>query len=323
MSQKNNLTAWGIVALVGLLGLNAYQWFSNNQLKTINNEQTAISENLKKAQAELDQDYQTALEDLEKLKGSNNELNALIDSQKGELEIQKAKISDLIWSKRELGKAQEEIKKLNTRVADTIAELTKMKEENKVLTDKNTLLTSENQTLSKDLSSVTTEKEELAATKATLVTEKEYLSKTNEALSSKVDIASAIKINSMTVQGFEIEKNGKLDKQSKAKNVDLLRFCLDTEANSVTPAGAKKFYVRVVSPVGETVAVEDRGSGVLTNKQDNSQVRYTTSGEVAYDNKATNACIDWTLANPIAKGLYEVEIFNNGFLVGKSTFQLK
>jgi regulator of replication initiation timing len=323
MNQKNNLTAWGIVAIVGLLGLNAYQWFSNNQLKTINTEQTAISENLKKAQAELDQDYQTALEDLEKLKGSNNELNALIDSQKKELELQKAKISDLIWSKRELGKAQEEIKKLNTRITETIAELTKMKDENRVLTDKNTVLTTENESLSKNLSTVQTEKEELAATKATLVTERENLSKSNEALSAKVDIASAIKINSATVQGFEIEKNGKLDKQSKAKNIDLLRFCINTEANAVTPAGAKRFFIRVVNPVGETVAVEDRGSGVLTNKQDNSQVRYTTSGEVAYDNKATNACIDWTLANPLTKGLYEVEIFNNGFLVGKTNFQLK
>lgn len=323
MNQKNNFTAWAVVALLGLLGLNAYQWFSNNQLKSQNQEQTKLTSELTKAQAELDQDYQQSLEDLEKLKGSNNELNALIDSQKKELEVQKAKISDLIWSKRELGKAQEEIKKLNTKVADMVVELTKMKDENKVLVDQNSLLTTQNQTLTTDLNTERTQKEELVATKAALSSEKENLSKTNEALASKVDIASAIKINKITVSGFEIEKNGKLDQKSKAKDIDLLRFCLDTEANQVTPSGNKKFYIRMISPTGETIAVEDKGSGVLTNKQDNSQVRYTTSGDVSYNNQATNACIDWTLGNQIAKGLYDVEVYNNGFLVGKSNVQLK
>jgi myosin heavy subunit len=323
MNNKTNLTAWTIVAVIGLLGLNAYQWFSNNQLKTQNAEQVTLTQNLQKAQAELDQDYQAALDNLEQMRSDNTAANELIDSQKKELEVQKSKISDLIWSKRELGKAQDEMKTLNNRIKDMIAEVTKLKEENVLLTEQNSELSTQNQSLTVDLTREREEKDEVVKARTQLASEKESLSKSNEALSSKVDMASAIKINFLDVKGFEIKKNGKLDQQSRAKNIDLLRFCIKTETNMVTPAGMKRFFIRVISPLGETVAIEDNGSGVLTNRLDNTQIRYSTSGEVEYKNEDTNACIDWTLSQKLTKGLYNVEIYNGGFPVGKGTFQMK
>ena len=103
----------------------------------------------------------------------------------------------------------------------------------------------------------------------------------------------------------------------------MLRVCFLTETNMVTQPGNKKFYIRIINPTGETVAVEDAGSGVLTNKLDNSQVRYTTSGDVNYKNEDTNACIDWTLPEKLVKGDYKIEMYNNGFQVGKGQFKLK
>ena len=103
----------------------------------------------------------------------------------------------------------------------------------------------------------------------------------------------------------------------------MLRVCFLTETNMVTTSGQKKFYIRIINPQGETIAIEDQGSGVLTNKLDNSQVRYTTSGNVTYNNEDTNACIDWTLAEKLVKGDYKIEMYNNGFPVGKGSFLLK
>ena len=103
----------------------------------------------------------------------------------------------------------------------------------------------------------------------------------------------------------------------------MLRVCFLTETNMVTSSGQKKFYIRIINPQGETIAIEDQGSGVLTNKLDNSQVRYTTSGEISYKNEDTNACIDWTLSDKLVKGDYKIEIYNNGFQVGKGVFKLK
>lgn len=321
--SKNNFMAWAIVAIVGLLGLNAYQWFTISQLKTQNSEHQSNLLDLEKAQAELDQDYQDALERLEELRGDNKEANDLIDSQKKELEVQKAKIGDLIWSKRELGKAKEELAKLNVQVNDYVAQLTALKNENLALTDQNVQLTSANQQLSTTLDQEKKEKEEIANARAILASERDNLSKTNASLSSKVDLANAVKINFVEVKGYEVKDDGKLKEKGKAKDIEMVRVCFTTETNLVTPSGSKKFFIRIINPQGETVAQEDNSSGVLTNKMDNTQVRYTTSGDITYNNKDTNACIDWTLATKLVKGNYNIEMYNNGYQVGKGNFTLK
>ncbi len=321
--SKQNLTVWAIIAIIGLLGLNAYQWFTNNQLKTQNSTQQSNMVELEKVQAELDQNYQEALERLEELRGDNKTANDLIDSQKKELELQKTKISSLIWTKRELDKAKEELAKLNATVTEYVAQIEKLKTENDQLANTNTQLTTANQTLNSSLENEKKEKAEIAQAKAVLASEKEQISKTNEVLSSKVDMANAIKINFIEVKGFEVKDDGKLKDKSKAKDIEMLRICFTTETNLVTASGSKKFFVRIVNPSGETVAQEDKGSGVLTNKLDNSQVRYTTSGDIQYDNKDTNACIDWTLAQKMTKGVHNIELYNNGFMVGKGNFTIK
>ncbi|MBK9688021.1 MAG: hypothetical protein IPO65_09740 [Saprospiraceae bacterium] len=320
---RQNFTAWAIVAIIGLLGLNAYQWFMNSQLKTQNTSQQSNLLELEKAQAELDQDYQDALERLEELRGENKEANDLIDAQKKELEIQKGKISEMIWTKRELGKAKDELAKLNAQVTEYVAQITSLKNENAELSTANNQLASSNQELSANLEMTKKEKEEIAQARAVLASDKEKLSKSNEALYSKVDMANAIKINFMEVKGFEVKDNGKLKDKSKAKDIEMLRICFTTETNLVTPSGSKKFFVRIINPQGETVAQEDRGSGVLTNKLNNTQIRYTTSGDIQYDNKDTNGCIDWTPGDKLSKGGYDCELYNNGYMVGKGKFTLK
>jgi len=314
--SKQNFTAIAIGIIIALLALNAYQWYVNSKLSSTNLTQKSEMVELQKVQEELDQDYQTALESLEEMRGDNAQLNALIDSQKSELKTQKDKINNLIWTKKELDKAKAELKNLNTNVAKYLADIQQLKEENKILTNNNQELTMRVEEEIKAKENVITEKNALTA-------EKENLSKSNAALGTKVDMANAIKINFMEVKGFEIKKDGKLKERSKAKDVQMLRICFLTETNMVTASGQKKFFIRIINPQGETIAIEDQGSGVLTNKLDNSQVRYTTSGEINYNNEDTNACIDWTLSEQLVKGDYKIEMYNNGFPVGKGVFKLK
>lgn len=314
--SKQNFTAIGIGLILLLAGLNLYQWYGNSKLSKSNEIKQSEVIELQKLNAELDQDYQAAVESLEELRGDNQELNSLIDAQKAELATQKNKINDLIWSKKELDKAKVEIKNFNSSVTRYLAEINDLKA-------KNQLLTNENVQLSATVDEVKKTNEEILAAKAAVTREKEDLSKSNQALGSKVDMANAIKINFMEVKGYEANKKGKLSETSRAKNVNVLRVCFITETNMVTSSGQKKFYVRIIKPTGETVAVDDSGSGVLTNKLDNTQVRYTTSGDITYNNEDTNACIDWNVTEPLVKGNYQIEMYNNGFQVGKGSFKLK
>jgi len=286
--SKHNFQAIAITIIIGLLGLNGYQWFLNSKLSETSQVQKVEMMEFQKVQEELDQDYQTALESLEEMRGNNEQLNAMIDSQKLELKAQKDKINNLIWTKKELDKARQEIKNLNLNVTKYLADIQQLKEENKILTESNVELTQR-------VESEVKAKEEIIEAKNALVAEKENLAKVNAALDSKVDMANAIKINFLEIKGYEVKKNGKLKERSKAKDVEVLRVCFLTETNMVTSPGRKKFYIRIINPQGETIAVEDSGSGIITNKLDNSQVRFTTSGEIDYKNEDTNACIDLSL----------------------------
>ncbi len=316
MSTRQNFQAIAVTIIIALLGLNGYQWYVNDKLTSNLQVQKSETLELQKIQEELDQDYQAALESLEEMRGSNEQLNAMIDQQREDLRVQKEKINNLIWTKKELDKAKSEIQNLNSNVAKYLADLQKLKEENKILTSQNQELTVQVEEERSAKESVLTEKNELAQ-------EKEALSKTNALLGSKVDMANAVKINFIDVKGYEIKSNGKIKEKSKAKDVQMLRVCFLTETNMVTSAGNKKFYIRIINPQGETIYMEDNGSGVLTNKADNSQVRFTTSGDIDYKNEDTNACMDWAVPLTLGKGDYKVEMFNNGFLVGKNAFKLK
>ncbi len=316
MSTKQNFQAIAVTIIIALLGLNCYQWYVNDKLTSNLTQQKSETLELQKVQEELDQDYQAALESLEEMRGNNEQLNALIDQQKEDLRSQKEKINNLIWTKKELEKAKTEIKNLNSNVTKYLAELQKLKDENKILTGQNQELTAR---VEEEISA----KEAILREKNDLNLEKENLSKTNALLGSKVDMANAVKVNSIDVKGYEIRKNGKLKERNKGKDVQMLRICFATETNMVTPSGMKKFYVRIINPQGETIYLEDNGGGVITNKSDNSQVRYTVAGEINYKNEDTNACMDWSVPLTLGKGDYNIEMYNNGFIVGKSAFHLK
>lgn len=321
--KSNNIATWAIIGFIAMLGLNAYLWYENSQLKSVKAKQELETIELQKIQADLDQAYQESLESLEDMRNDNKELNDLIESQKRELLAQKDKINNLIWTKRELSKAKEEIQVLNNQAAGFVAEIARLKEENGQLSSSNTRLRSENNVLSQQVTAEIEEKNTIAKAKAALEVEHKEISSKNKKLSSKVDMANAIKINFIEVQGYKVTKSGKRKKRRRAKNIKLLETCFTTETNLVTSAGEKTFYVRIIDPLGETVVIDEINSGAITNKLDGSQVRYTTSGIMDYKNEDTNGCISWEVYNPLQKGEYEVIIYNNGYPVGQGKFKLK
>ncbi len=315
-TKSNNVLSYALIGIILLLGLNGYQMYINSQLKQDTaNQKTELIE-LEKIKTELDQDYKAAIEGLDELRGDNEELNQLIDSQKLSLQGQKEKINNLIWSKRELGKARKEMKALKDQAQQYIKELTKLRDDNQFLTSSNTQLKEEKEALNQLYA-------EIAQAREILIVEKEEIIKEKAILSGKVDIAEAIKINYMEVQGYQVKDDGKTKKKNKAKNINMLRTCFLTETNVVAQGGEQEFYIRIIDPVGETITDSNDGVGVLTNKLDSTQVMYTTSGSIDYQNEDTRGCISLSLSEKLTKGIYDVEIYNNGFMVGKGDFKLK
>lgn len=271
----------------------------------------------------LNTQFTDATSQLEQMKGQNAELNAKIDEQIAQLTEQKGKIAEFIRTKGDLKAARNQIQDLIKQKDGYVMEVAKLKEEVARLTTTNTELNQQNTNLNQDLTQTRTKLEEESTAKAALISEKTVLETDNKQLTKKVDIASAIKVNTIEVKPVMVKSSGKEKNKSRASKVDKINICFNTEANDVVGAGEEIFYLRVIDPTGAPLAIETLGSGVATNKKTENEFRYTTTAKANYANAPTNVCGQWLPGVDFMKGKYQVEVYNKGFLVGTSEFKLK
>lgn len=317
--NKPNQNFIAIAAVIGVILLGIIGYFAYQNSKANQQLETTMSEldETQKLKAELETQYNQALSDLESQKTTNQELNAVIDQQKADLEQQKNKIAGLLKNKGSLDKARVEIDNLKSQASQYLAQIDKLKAENDALAGENANLSTEKEQLAANLQSKTVENEELSTTKAQLVSEKEKLSE-------KVNVASVIKMKSVTAVGQKVKGSGKVKEENSAKSIDQIKVCFTTVENEVVKAGSEKFYVRIVNPLGETLAIEDMGSGMLTNKKTGEEVRFTKMEEIDYSNNEAQSCVVWAPTNAsFTKGEYQIEVYNKGFQVGTTKLTLK
>ncbi|MCB0554455.1 MAG: hypothetical protein KDD02_12965 [Phaeodactylibacter sp.] len=278
------------------------------------------SEQLK---AELEKQYYEALSELEELRGSNEELNALIEQQKSELKDSKDRIDALLRDSRNLGKAREQIKGLTAQVEQYLAEINQLRQENEELTVRTVQLTEENASLATNLDSTRMANQELFSAKSALASERDAIDAERSRLAKKVNIASVIKVNNLEVDGLKLKGTGKAVTRRSAKNVEQLQVCFTTSANQVAEAGSEVFLVRIINPLGETMAIENLGSGVFTNGANGEQIRFTVAEETDYKQNEQKLCSVWAPNQPFQEGNYTVEVYNKGYLAGSTSFELK
>ncbi len=322
-NSRSNLVGIAVVAILVLLSLCGYLFYTNQNLKQSTEQLSQQVDESEKLKAELEKTYYESLSELEEMRGNNEELNALIEKQKDELKEKKNQIGRLLRNKSDLAKAKVEMQNMRTQMDEYLTQINTLKAENEQLTAKTVDLTNRNESLQSDLTSKIAQNEDLESVRATLVSEKADLTSKNAVLGKKVSIASVIKVADIEVTGWKIRKSGKTAKKKYAKNVDRLELCFNTTDNTIAEAGKEAFQIRIINPLGETLAVEEMGSGVLTNQLTDEEVRYTKSEAIDYQNEAGNICTHWEPNAPFDKGIYAVEVYNKGYLAGKGEFRLK
>lgn len=314
--NRNKILGVAIAAIICLLGLNAYLMYNKSKLTNANTQLTTQLDETSKLKLELETQYNESLTKLEEMRGDNEEMNKMIDGQKAQLQSQKSQISGLLKNKGDLSKAKEQIAGLITQRDQFMAQLAELKMKNEQLTaDKSKLTT--------DLETEKSTTQSLSQAKAELVSQKENLTNQNTQLSTKVTRASVIPVSKVEITGFKIDSKNKEHKKRYAKNIDRLRVCFDAAANNITDGGKENFFIRMISPTGETLSREDMGSGTLTTTDTKEKVRYTSAKEIEYAQSATQVCLNWDQAEALAKGVYQVEIYNKGYKCGEGSFKLK
>ena len=321
--SKQRLLAAALVAVIALLGLSTYLLYRQNQQNKMMDKQGEELMEAERMKTEVEKSYYQTLSELEEMKGNNQDLNGMIDSQKLELKKQKEKISRLLTDSRNLSRAREEIGQLRTLADKYISEISTLKKENKQLATNNVQLREEKKILTSEVEKERRANDDLVTSKTVLESEMGKLEAEKLELANKVDIASAVKIGGVSATGYKIRNNGKDVKKDKAKSIDKLVVCYNTTANDIILPGEETFFVRIIDPLGETMAVEALGSGVLVNNLTQEEVRYTQASEVMYENNISNNCIVWQPETVFQPGRYEVEVYNKGYLSGSGSFDLK
>lgn len=320
---NKNLSTIAIIAIILLLILNGvllYDRASKDQ--NIQQLEKDLVE-VRHLQNELEREYYEAISELDEMRTDNEELNTLIEAQKDELGRQRDKISRLIYENRNLEGAREELDKLKVLADGYLEEIDRLYEENQELAEAKTRLEMEKEKLTEEIATERKATDELMSLQTSLVEEKEILDGELNKMTRKVERASVVEVQNIEVEGFRIASSGKERKRRKADNIDMLKICFQTTANEIVEFGDEAFFIRIISPAGETLALENLGSGVIEEMEENSQIRFTQMKTVPYDSSVKEVCTSWNPGISFPSGNYEVEVYNKGFLAGSGQFELR
>lgn len=299
-----------LLLAIGLLG------YSNFQKAQSLEESYAEINTVHTLHAELDDSYQLAIAELESMKGENAEMNTLIEAQKSELESMHSEIAVLLKDRKQLAKARRQLDEMKAQVNGYLAEIEQLKAEKMSLEETNGQLAIEKQDLFNNLNTQLMANTQLNEAKAQLVSH-------NEELSHAVKIGSVVKVQDVRAEGVKIRSNGKQADKRSASKVDQLNVCFTTLTNDVVQPGTEQFFVRIVNPRGETLAIESLGSGNIELEQSGDEIRFTQLAETEYQNDEQDLCLQWNPQMLFTSGEYLVEIYNKGYLAGTGNFELK
>ncbi len=321
-NNQQRLTAIAAVVVIALLGVLTVMLVNYNKRGKMIDQLSAQYDESEQLKLELEKQYYAAMTELEEMRSSNTELNTLIDAQKEELAAQKEKIEGLLANKASLGKARKEIDGLKAQLDQYLAEINQLREQNGELTAQNSQLTESNNLLGQDLTAQRLANEELNSKQAILVSEKEAVEADRSRLAAKVNMASVIKVADLEVKPMKTKKSGKAVKRASADNIDQIQICFNTTNNEVAEAGTETFHIRIINPLGETLTMEELGSGIFVSNATGDEVKFTQAKEVDYNHSASQVCTLWSPGQAFQKGNYEVEIYNKGHLAGTGSFKL-
>ena len=298
---KNAVIAVLAVALVATAGFFAYD--RNNNNTKINQQQAQIA-NVTTEKSTLQSSFDASLARLDSMGTVTNGLNAELTEKNAEIAKSKEEIRSILNKKNataaELSKAKILITSLNSKITTMEEEIAKLTEDNKVLGEEKVSLTADKEKLTQDLATTTTQKQDLE---------------------KKVDVASTLNASNIVITSVDIRHNGKEKVSSTAKRVDKMVVTFDV-ANRIIQPGSTDLYVLVIGPDGQAIT-NGSSAGLFTTREDGDKA-YTAKVPVDLEtSKTKNVAFSFAPGTTFQKGSYKIQIYQNGFLIGQGTKELK
>jgi hypothetical protein len=293
-----------IGAIVVLLLVNAFTFFSYLSEKTVKNDLGVELSSLEHEFNSLTVAFDQATAELEGVKTDHVKVSKLLAEKQEEVHVQKKQIESLL-AKGKLTKG--EMAKAKKMLAEYEASINELNLKVDALVAQNQSLTIQNQTMFADLGN----EKQLTS----------QLSEQNKMLNKKVDVGSLLPIADLDVEAVRTGLFGKEVNARRAKVAEGLRISFETGENKVLDPGKVSVYVRIINPKGETISVAENGSGLLQLADKPDPVQFTRRADIDWTQTNKKVMLYWNqhINEP---GLYKVELYQNGYVIGQSQVKL-
>ena len=139
-------------------------------------------------------------------------------------------------------------------------------------------------------------------------------------LEKKIIIASKLKAENITIK--YIDKNGKEKTGTlKERQISVLKIEFVIPENKVSPIDGKDILLKIINPQGNTIFDISKGSGTFI--LDGKESYFSTKQNILYDNTLQEMTFLYEKNNEYMKGEYTVEIYTDGYLMGKNYFTIQ
>lgn len=291
--KRNNTWIYAVI-IVLLLGTNVYLFLQKNN---VTKEKTIVTQELKQVSSSketLQNEYNASLARLDDLTGKNAQLDNQLKAKNSELARTKARIQEILAksnaTEKEINEARGLIRKLNSRITDYEKQIVVLKQQN-----------------------------------TQLVIERDSVVTNNTALQEKVNLAKVLHASNIRMTAIDLRKGGRKEKETtKAKRVDLLRITFDIDENKIAESGVKELKICIFNPNGELLSNAALGSGSFKTAQGQSRF-FSVSKNVSLqvDQPVKDINVDWQQSAEYEKGAYAVEVYHEGYLIGKGSVSLR
>ena len=299
---KNLFIGLLIAAIILLGGFFIFDHSKANE--NIKAEQTEVAQ-VTTEKSNIQTSFDASLARLDSMQTANIDLNGKLTASNSDIAKMKAEIRSILHKKNvtasELSKARDLIGQLNGQITDLQSQIATLTQQNDSLHQNVVVLTNQNQTLSHNLDS-------------TIVVKK--------VLEKKVDIASTLNADNISITPVKIRKNGKQKVSTVAKRVDKLLVSFDVN-NRIIENGSTDLYVVVIGPDGQPVTTPDSAGNTFVLR-DNSSKTFTAKLPVDLETaKTKNVQFAFAPNGHFKQGNYKIQIYQNGFLIGEKTEELR
>jgi len=271
---------------------------------------SSVKSNLKDLEAEKEMqriDFQAEVDSLlrahNELKESYGDLSAELAEKDSIIQADAVEIKKLLDSQWDYNRIKKKVTSLQAISQKYVRQMDSLYTVNRELVAENERIREEYQAEKRQNSNLTRQKEELT---------------------NKVNLASTLKIYSLTANPVYFKGGSKETQTNKAKRTERVKIDFTLAQNDLVQAGTKLFYIRIADPAKAIIC---KGTGDEYAFESNGEMlQYTEKVTVNYDNKEKEVRAYFIKPSGIEMqpGYYFVDIYEQGGkLVGQTSFELR